>query len=157
DWLLSPHYFPEWAFAQAPGVRGGGPGFIGFNIDHPVARKVVGDFASKMSKALKKESALFTICLSNEPVYDQSGRNAESRSEWIAWLKKTHGNIEALNELYGTSYTNFDSVPVPAIGLKSTVPENRAYYDWVRFNQQHFADWHAWMRGVLKQNLPETP
>ena len=157
DWLLSPHYFPEWAFAQAPDVRGGGPGFIAFNIDHPVARKVVGDFASKMSKVLKKKPALFTVCLSNEPVYAQGGRDPQSRPAWIAWLKNTHGSIEALTALYGTSYTNFDAVPVPAIGLKATVPENRAYYDWVRFNDQHFADWHGWMRGVLKQNLPETP
>ncbi len=156
DWLLSPHYFPEWGFAQAPAARGGGPGWIQFNLDHPVARKVIGDFSEKMSKTLEKEPALLTVCLSNEATYDQSGRNAESRPDWIAWLKKTHGNIEALNTLYGTHYTNFDAVPVPGIGWKATVPENRAYYDWVRFNDQHFADWHAWMSGIVKRNLPET-
>jgi hypothetical protein len=157
DWLLSPHYFPDWAFAQAPGVRGGGPGFIGFNIDHPVARKVLADFAAKVSAPLSNEPALLTVCLSNEPVYDQSGRDPESRPAWIAWLKQTHGDLASLNSLYGTSYTNFEAVPTPAIGLKATVPENRAYYDWVRFNQAHFAEWHAWLRSVLKRNLPATP
>lgn len=157
DWLLSPHYFPEWAYAQTPDVRGGGPGFLTINIDHPVARKVVGEFANKMTAAMKGQPALFSICLSNEPVYDKSGRDPHSRPAFVEYLKTLHGRIESLNELYGTNYKGFGDVPAPAIGLKPTEKENRAYYDWVRFNQKNFADWHAWMRGVVRKNLPDVP
>jgi hypothetical protein len=40
DYLLSPHYFPDWAVKQAPDLRNGNGGFIFYNIDHPKAREV---------------------------------------------------------------------------------------------------------------------
>jgi hypothetical protein len=157
DWLLSPHYFPEWGYAQAADVRGGGPGFLTINIDHPSARKVIEQFVSKMSAAMKGEAALFSVCLSNEPVYQQSGRDPYSRPAFVQFLRARHGEIAALNGLYGTSYKSFDDVPAPAVGLKATEQENRAYYDWVQFNQQHFADWHAWLRSLVRKDLPNVP
>lgn len=157
DWLLSPHYFPDWAYAEAPDVRGGGLGFIGFDIDHPVARRVLEKFARTMGKAMKSDDALFSVCLSNEPVYDQSGRTKYGRAEFAAYLQSLHGTIDRLNELYGTHYTNFAEVAPPGFGLKGTVNENRAYYDWVRFNDKHFADWHAWLHSMVKKALPKTP
>jgi hypothetical protein len=157
DWLLSPHYFPDWAFAQSPDVRGGGPGFIAFNIDHPLARRVLAEFADKMSKSMVNSPALFSVCLSNEPTYDQSGRNPQSRAEFIAYLRDLHGSIERLNELYGTRYASWEEVRPPPLGMKKTAEENRAYYDWTRFNQKHFAAWHAWLSSLVKKNLPHTP
>ncbi len=157
DWLLSPHYFPEWAYAQAPGVRGGGPGFLTVNIDHPVARKVYTQFVDKMTRAMKQGPLPFSICLSNEPVYDKSGRDPQSRPAFARYLRKMHGRIQSLNALYGTNYKRFEDVPPPAVGLKSTDNENRAYYDWVQFNNKHFADWHAWLRSLVKKNLPNVP
>jgi hypothetical protein len=157
DWLLSPHYFPEWALAQAPDARGGGPGFIAFDIDHPMAREVLEKFTGEMTEELKDEPALFTVCLSNEPTYDQSGRTKWGRAAFAQYLEGVHGEIGRLNELYGTHYGSFADVPPPPIGLQGTVNANRAYYDWVRFNQQHFAAWHAWLNSLVKQKLPHTP
>ena len=157
DWLLSPHYFPEWALAKAPDARGGGPGFITFDIDHPVVREVLEKFGNEMCEKMKRDPALFSVCLANEPVYDQSGRTKWSRAEYDAYLEKLHGSIENLNELYGTHYASFADIAPPGIGLKATDNENRAYYDWVRFNQQHFAAWHAWLGSVVKRQLPDTP
>lgn len=157
DWLLSPHYFPEWALARAPEMRGGGPGFIAFDIDHPLARQVLEKFTAAMTKAMADEPALFTVCLSNEPVYDKSARTVWGRAAFAAYLEKIHGHIEQLNELYGTRYATFADVVPPPIGLKATVQENRAYYDWVRFNQEHFAAWHGWLNSLVKRNLPHTP
>lgn len=157
DWLLSPHYFPDWAFAKAPDARGGGPGFIAYDIDHPVVRDVLEKFTDEMCQKLKGNPALFSICLANEPVYDQSGRTKWSRPEYDDYLEKLHGTIDRLNELYGTHYTNFADIAPPAIGLKATDHENRAYYDWVRFNQQHFAAWHAWLNSLVKRRLPGIP
>jgi hypothetical protein len=157
DWLLSPHYFPEWAFAKAPDARGGGPGFITFDIDHPVVREVLEKFGSEMCENMKGNPALFSICLANEPVYDQSGRTKWGRAEYDAYLENLQGSVEKLNELYGTHYNSFADIAPPSIGLKATDNENRAYYDWVRFNQQHFAAWHAWLGSIVKRQLPGTP
>ncbi|MBI3921382.1 MAG: hypothetical protein HY318_08205, partial [Armatimonadetes bacterium] len=33
----------------------------------------------------------------------------------------------------------------------------RAYYDWVRFNQDHFADWFRWMNRIIKRLAPDVP
>jgi hypothetical protein len=157
DWLLSPHYFPEWAFAKAPDARGGGPGFITFDIDHPMVREVLEKFASEMSEKMEHAPALFSICLANEPVYDQSGRTKWSRAEYDAYLEALHGSIAKLNELYGTHYAHFADIAPPGLGLKATDHENRAYYDWARFNQRHFAAWHAWLGSIIKRHLPGTP
>jgi hypothetical protein len=36
------------------------------------------------------------------------------------------------------------------------VKAQRAYYDWVRFNAQHWADFHHWMHSVLKARAPSA-
>ncbi len=157
DHLLSPHYFPEWAFAlpDSEGLRDG-LGF-GYNIDHPIAREVVGTWADRISAALADRPALFSICLTNEPVYSGSGRDPQSLPLYQAYLARIHGEIATLNELYGTDYDGFDEIAPPDWGITDDVARNRAFYDWARFNQRHFADWHAWMAGIIRKNLPDTP
>lgn len=158
DYLLSPHYFPEWAFAlpDSEGLRGG-LGFLGYNIDHPIAREVVGAWADRISAALADRPALFSICLTNEPVYSGSGRDPQSLPLYQTHLAQTHGDVGVLNELYGTDYGGFDEIVPPDWGLTEDVARNRAFYDWARFNQRHLADWHAWMADIIRGNLPGTP
>ncbi len=158
DMMLSPHYFPGWA----PTIDGDdkpieNPGFIQFNIDHPNARKVIRQWLEAIVPFVKDEPALFSFNLSNEPTYANSGRDKYSRPLWIEFLKKQHKTIEALNALYGTKYTSFDAVPVPKIGMPDKTNDRRAYYDWIIFNQQHFADWHAWMNEIIKRLAPNIP
>jgi len=158
DYLLSPHYFPDWARAL-PGHEGleGGMGFLNYNIDHPIARQVVGDWADRIARALQGQPALFSVCLTNEPVYGDSGRNPQSLPLYRQYLRDLHQGIDALNALYGAAYSSFDEVVPPDGGITGDVTHDRAVYDWCRFNQQHFAQWHAWMRDILKTHLPDVP
>jgi hypothetical protein len=159
DYLLSPHYFPEWAWTK-PGheeLGMGGLGFIGFNIDHPIAKDAVGRFAERISAAIKGQPALMSICLSNEPVYDDSGRNPQTLPLYQQYLEQLHTDIGSLNSLYGTSYKSFGETRPPDFGLTADTKKNRAFYDWCQFNKKHFAGWHAWMRDILKKNLPDIP
>ncbi|MDR3706663.1 MAG: carbohydrate binding domain-containing protein [Capsulimonadaceae bacterium] len=159
DLLLSPHYFPKWAQLEAPDVMVNNPGFITYNIDHPVARKAVGQWIKAAVSAVKDEPSLFSVCLSNEPVYEESGRDPYSRPLWIEYLRSKHGAIDNLNMLYGTSYKSFDDVLVPPAAVPSlTEPTNSlcAYYDWMQFNAEHFADWHRWMNGIVKSVAPNV-
>lgn len=159
DYLLSPHYFPEWAGRQrgAEGLNAGGLGFISFDIDHPIAQRAIQTWANKISAALRLQPALLSVCLSNEPVYDDSGRTTYSLPLYRDYLRETHKRISALNESYGSSYKSFDEVLPPPNGFAKDDNRNRAYFDWCHFNNKHFADWHAWMRAAVHKNLPSVP
>lgn len=157
DFLLAPHYFPEEAFEKFSNLRVEKPaGVIKYNIDHPAARKILEDWVAAIVPRVAASPALLSVCLSNEPTYAESGRDAYSRKDWARYLEEKHGKIAALNALYGMSYAAFDQVPAPEIGAKKTVGEKRAYFDWIRFNQQHFAAWHRWLNERVKAAAPQV-
>ena len=137
DVLTSPHYFPGWAVAQAPDMANG----TAFNnIDHPKQRQIIETWLKLIGQQNKNEPALLSYCLSNEPVYGVSGQDKYSAPAWHAFLKQRHGSIEALNALYQTKFKSFDDVP--ASGWAETPVGRRWAYDWVCFNDHHFAAWH---------------
>lgn len=157
DFLLSPHYFPKWAVAKAPDVAIDYDGFIKYNIDHPVAREVIQKWIQKAATTLGAEPALLSFCLSNEPVYTFSGRDPYSRPLWTKYLQRVHRAVGALNALYGTTYDSFDEVPVPPSSvpkLSKPIGALRAYFDWLNFNDENFANWHRWMNGLVKASAP---
>ncbi len=151
DILTSPHYFPGWAVAEAPDMANG----TAFNnIDHPKQREVIETYLKLIGQQNKNESSLFSYCLSNEPVYSASGRDKYSTPVWHAFLKDRHKTIDALNALYETKYKSFDEVP--ADGWPANDVGQRHAFDWVCFNDQHFAAWHKWMGDVLRQQDPRV-
>ncbi len=158
DLLLSPHFFPAWAIKQAPDVLNGNIGFLNYNIDHPKAREVIRNNIQTAGRLVQNEPALLSFCLTNEPVYVQSGRDPYSRPLWVEYLCRRHGgSMMRLNALYGTNHKSFETVPVPALGMPTAVGAQRAYWDWVRFNQENFANWHRWMNDLAKAQAPGVP
>jgi hypothetical protein len=155
DFLLSPHYYPDWA--RAPDFANGNIGFLAFNIFHPKAQATFDQWIALMGARLKEKPALHSVCLANEPVYISSGRDRYTRPAFSDYLKRKHQTIAALNALYGTSYQSFDEVAVPAPAMPAAVPAQRAYYDWTCFNKQMFADWHAALAARLKQHGVKAP
>jgi hypothetical protein len=155
DLTASTHYLPNWVWNEAPDIRLKQPvGFIGYNIDHPAVRRAIEHWLKILTAEVKDEKALFSIMLSNEPNYDQSGRDNYSRPLWTQYLKNRHGTIDKLNTLYEKKYRTFADVPVPPLGMPVKIFERRGYYDWVTFNQQHFADFHRWMNDIVKNEAP---
>ncbi len=156
DVLLSPHYFPDWAIKQAPDVVNGNQGFIGTNIDHPKMREVMSQWIKAVCSVVKEEPSLFSICLSNEPIYVMSGRDKYSLPAWVDYLKQQHGTIEKLNALCGSHYESFEKVPVPGLGMPADIGGQRLFYDWVRFNDFNFANWHKWMADEVHKWIPNA-
>jgi hypothetical protein len=156
DYLLSPHYFPDWAVKQAPDLTNGNAGFISYNIDHPKSREVISTFINAFMPKLLSSSALLSVCLSNEPVYVMSGRDKYSLPKWTKYLQDTHKDIATLNKLYETNYSKFEDVPVPPMAMPKDVAKQRVYYDWCRFNKMNFAEWHGWMAQQVKSILPNV-
>lgn len=156
DFLLSPHYMPSYVFEASPDARlAGASGFSKYSIDHPAIRGKIRDWIQIVMPLLRDSPALLSVCLANEPTYAHSGREPYSRAAWIAYLEKTHGTITRLNSIYGTAYANFDAVPAPEPVRPDGLLQQRAWFDWVRFNQHHLAAWIRWMNDEVKSVAPE--
>ncbi|NLX04924.1 MAG: hypothetical protein GXY33_07255 [Phycisphaerae bacterium] len=155
DFLLSPHYFPEWATSEAPDVILDGGGWNKFNVNHPVARQAIARWIDViLGRHLKDESSLMSVCLMNEPSYGHSGRDEISRPLWTEYLKNKHQTVEALNQVYETSYASFDEVPPPSGEAYKDPATCRAFHDWAMFNNENFAQWHRFMHEQVKQAVP---
>ena len=85
--LLSPHYFPPWAFKKYPELSDGGFGFLKYDIDCPFAREVLERFLRAVVPKIAAYKSLHSFCLSNEPEY--VSRSKHSAVLFHKWLKKT--------------------------------------------------------------------
>lgn len=157
DFLLSPHYMPARVLEQFPEARlANASGFGKYNIDHPATREVISRWISEALPILKNSSALLSVCLANEPIYAHSGRDPWSRPAWVEYLRTTHGSVDKLNTIYGTAHRDFEAVPLPGPVRPEGLSEQRAWYDWIRFNQQHLAAWIGWLDSQVKEVAPEV-
>jgi hypothetical protein len=146
--LLSPHYFPGWAYAKWPGLAQGS-GSFGYCVDAPGAKQVIEKFLRVVIPMFKNKPALHSFCLSNEPNFSRSQDCANTRALWARYLAKTHQTVAALNARYGSHYASFAEVPIPGLDQ----PE---FYDYSIFNEQRFAAWHKWMGDVIHSMAPKA-
>jgi hypothetical protein len=146
--LLSPHYFPGWAYAKWPDLAHGGGNF-GYCVDAPGARQVIEKFLRIVTPMFKDKKALHSFCLSNEPNFSRSQDCLNTRKLWAEYLARTHGTVAALNACYHSHYASFEDVPIPGLNQ----PE---FYDYSKFNEQRFAAWHKWMGDVIRSMAPRA-
>ncbi len=148
DFLISPHYFPEWAMRKYPHLGKGGGGFFGYCVDDPAANKINEDFLRLVIPRIKDKPALHSICLSNEPVFPNLGGCDNTKELWERYLRKTHGDIATLNARYGTSHASFADVPYSG---------DAQVYDWVMCGMERFAGWHRWLADIIHEMAPDVP
>lgn len=148
DWLLSPHYFPQWAMKKYPQLAKGGGGFLGFCPDDPAAKAIVEKFIRIVIPAIKDKPALHSICLTNEPVFVHLAGCDNTKELWLDYLKRTHGDVVTLNKRYGTEYASFADVPYGG---------GPVAYDWTVYAQQRFVAWHRWMADIIHEMAPNVP
>jgi len=63
-------------------------------------------------------------------------------------------NDRSTDAAYGTTYASFEEVPHPKVSFSE---KPAPLYDAVRCNQECFAEWHAWMAGVIREFAPNLP
>ena len=73
---------------------------------------------------MKDKPALHSVCLANEPAYNASGRDQYTRPLFIDYLKEKHHQLDRMNALYGTAYTNFDQAVVPPCAMPAEAGRN---------------------------------
>jgi len=152
DVLLSPHYFPDWAFKKYPHLREKTDNFIAYSIYEPEAKKIIEAYIISVMDRIKSYISLNSVCISNEPVFS-TARNFNIRNKnsavnvmWRQFLINTHGDIETMNKIYKSKYGDFDAVPMP-----KNIEATPQFYDWMTFNDKVFGDWHEWMAELVNK------
>jgi hypothetical protein len=152
--LLIADTFPGWVLEQNPDMKVDMGGSLCFNIQHPTARRILKRYLDALIPAIAKHPALFSICLTNEPSYNDDG--PISQREFHRWLMRKHGTIAKLNTVYGTSYTNISDVPLPTRkGAFVGESPRPIWYDWCRYNMDRVIEHHRWMRDVIHSMAPD--
>ena len=152
--LISPHYMPGWALEKWPQLRVHREGFLQYCLHAPEGRELLRRFIHAALEPVKDHPALQSICLSNEPVNEEEPCEP-ARQQWQAWLEKRHGTIAALNSLCGSNFTAFAEVPLP--NPFSPQPRSALSMDFLRFNQESFADWHRMLADAVHEVAPTLP
>jgi hypothetical protein len=152
--LLSPHYFPQWAYDKWPEIGGVNGGFIKFSIDAPQTRAVIERHLRLTTSNLKGKPGLHSYCLSNEPIYIDARQDPHNKGKWIDYLTSRYGDLAVLNRAHRAEYGSFEDVPIPEPGQPAATA---LYYDWCRFNNARLAEWHHWMADVIHEVDPLVP
>lgn len=157
--LVSPHYFPDWAFAKWPDLRvaSGAPGtppFLKNSVEAPQTLDIYERHLRTLIPLIKDHPALHSICLSNEPVYDEGWKDPTRLGLWHDYLRRIHGDIATLNTIWGTGYASFEDIPQIPPSFKESAAR---MYDAVRFNHGRFSGWHKWMADIIHSMSPDLP
>ncbi len=153
DILLSPHYFPGWAYEKWPRLGKGGGGFFGFCVDAPEAKQVIEKFLRIVVPMFKDHPALHSFCLTNEPSFERASGCDNTKAMWAEYLVKTYGDMKTLNACYKSDYATFLDVPYPNDGSY----HDPRFYDYITFIDQRFAGWHKWMADICHELAPNVP
>lgn len=151
--LISPHYMPEWFLDEHPDLRVRREGFLQYCLHAPEGQELLKRFIGIVIPAVRNSPALHSICLSNEPV-NMEAPCAPGRRLWTAWLERRHKTVEALNRRWNTQYRSFDEVSLPDPFAPIPGPVRA---DYVRWNQEFFADWHRMLADEVHRYAPDLP
>lgn len=157
--LVSPHYFPDWAYTKWPELKvaGGAPGtqpFLKNSVEAPQARDIYERHLRTLIPLIQGHPALHSICLSNEPVLEEGWKDTARLGLWHDYLRRVHGSLDTLNSRWDSHYAAFEDIPQVAPKFKESPAR---LYDAVRFNQERFSGWHRWMVNVIHSMRPDLP
>ena len=151
--LLSPHYFPQWAYEKYQDVKTCGGDWGRYCVYNTNACSVIEKYLRIVVPHFAGHPALHSFILTNEPARD-NGRKCPVRTrEWPQWLAREFGTVEKLNAVCRTDYASFADVPMAGKGKQT----QELFAAFCRFNRGKFADWHKWMADVVHSLAPSVP
>ena len=113
-----------------------------------------------MAEHYKDEKAIVAWQIDNELGHEDSDICwcSQCRDGFRAYLReKFHGDIQALNDTYGTTfwsqeYNDFDEIPLPAPTITTHNPALRL--DWERFRSESIERFAAFQAHLLREIIP---
>ena len=151
--LLSPHYFPQWAYEKYPDVKTCGGDWGHYCVYNTNACFVIEKYLRIVVPRFAGHPALHSFILTNEPARDNGGKCPVRVREWPQWLEREYGTVEKLNAECRTDYASFADVPMAGKGKQT----QELFAAFCRFNRGKFADWHRWMADVVHSLAPSVP
>jgi len=147
DALISPASFPaKFLPAEALTLSGG---FFKFDITNPELRKILKIAITETVTPYKDHPALKSVVLMNEPTLTPKQAGDAYIDEYREWLKNFYNNdIGKLNSNHKTAYITFDEIGWPE-------DFTEAYYDYVKFNNEIFNEYHQYLADCVKEAAPD--
>ena len=167
--LLSPHYFPEWVWEAWPETKKTVEVVDGAHLDEYVPffveaseiRTVLEQYVRAVIPEIAEHPALHSLILTNEPSYFNAISDPDNQAAYAAWLEDRYGDLDALCEAHGQAYSSFYDAPIYPETATQWTPQSTdnmvAQYDYYRFNDERFAQWHAWMASIIRALAPGVP
>lgn len=156
DFLLSPHYVPEWLLEKHPGWKVNLGGFLRVAINQPGVKQFFAETTKKLLQAFKDTPNLWSVCVANEPVILFTHGDPDVTRLWHEYLKKKFGLLEKLNHAWGTDYKDWGDIREYREPPSQPFAHDPELFDWMRFNDRRLADWLAWLADVMKDARPEA-
>ena len=121
-----------------------------------------GRIVRAMAEHYKDEPAIIAWQIDNELGHEDSDicYCTQCREAFRAYLReKFGGDIQALNDTYGTtfwsqSYNDFDEIPLPTRTITTHNPALRL--DWERFRSESIVQFAAFQTTLLKEIIPDA-
>lgn len=172
NFLLSPHYMPNWYIDKYPEIRTKSLGFIRYNIYHEKAKELLEVYLRTLLPILVKYDVIQSFCLTNEPQFntaadavsgeedkhdllptlDIEDKRTDLTPQWQAYLQERYKSIEVLNKTWNTEYKAFSDIYMPQEDDFSP-----RFLEWSRWNNKKFAQWHKWLRDIVREYAPNIP
>jgi hypothetical protein len=160
------HSDPEFRAIGAKGQRADPhPSMVTGNIYHPGYREYVATVMEKAGQAWKGRTDFPGVCISSESEFMvwrkdgpvPAGYGKLARRAFQEHLRKKHGSLDRLNRLWGSAYTEFSQIELPAEDASTTRKPCALIYEHERFRQQSFADHVAFVNACYKKGDPNHP
>lgn len=148
---LTPHYMPGHIETVSYGISNTGYNHNGFMIYNPtdeIYNELIRAMYDEAAEVFKDCKGVTQFMIANEPSFTAS-ESPYYLSEWQAFLKERYGSLTALNTAYGTNYTDFNQIAMPA-----EVSLSPMYRDYREFNDSLLAETFKWQTEYLKEKAP---
>lgn len=158
DTFIDHNSIPSWVFDKYDNFDVGKRHFNSFDIDHPGAKEVYRGMIKAFVPLIKdKRSTDLGYMLFNEPSFPtqegawNSGVVSEyTKEKFRTWLATQHNNINDLNQLWNTTFDNFNNVLV-TVPMNGNLRGEPIWYDWMRFNQVRVKSWFDFLITEIKK------
>jgi len=150
--LVSPHYFMDDVIKEY-GIGTTKSSFFKYNMNTDIAKEILEKYLRGLIPLIKDYKSLNNICITNEPQFWADGYGDYYLEDWQNYLAGVYENdISLLNQAYKTSYTSFSEVDFVVFDT-----DYAKQYDFKKYNDKVFSEWHRWMANIIKEIAPDVP
>ncbi|MFR9581457.1 MAG: beta-galactosidase [Rikenellaceae bacterium] len=156
---------PAWAKSQDPTLGDGiGIKYIQYDINNPLGRDVIKTMISQSVPHMAgKNYTKLGYMLCNEPhwistkgSYAAGGWSDRAIADFKVWLAERHGSIKKLNEVWGTTYSDFESITFEDNMVEKSMIGTPRYHDFVTYNMVRVNDWFHFLDREVKKSDPNA-